>query len=667
MRTPRAGLVVLAALVLPIPLSPCASAREANGAPVVVPSLRQWDGGTGALTLTSASRVVAAAENARALAQRAADDIAADGGPRLAAVVGTPEPGDVALRLDAPDAGAEGYRLEVTDRVTIRAREAAGAFYGTRTLLQMLRADPARRSVARGRAEDGPRFSDRGQMLDVGRKHFPIAYLKAQIQRMGWYKLNRFHLHLNDWNGFRVQSDRFPGLAAPESYTKAEIRDLQEYAARHHVTIVPEIDLPAHAVAISRYDPGFAFACRSMSYPSLSLWEGADRGGWTLDVTRPRTRAFVKTLLDEMIPLFRGREFHIGGDEVPPPRDQDRCPELVAYQKARGYPYAADVFVEFMNDLNAQVRAHGKTAQAWTGWDEGQKTSIVPDKDIQIVDWKASVVDRAEAGYQMVGAQDGVLYVAPGWARQTAGLYGRSDPKDVYEKYAFPEHPNIRGYRLARWSDRAHEESPAWFDFWARRSLQALADRTWGGPRETGLPAFLDRVDRVGDAPPGAPTLLSQTGWRVVSVSGQETVLQDGAARNAIDNDPATLWHTPWLGRSLPAEIVIDLGASRSLGGWRHQPRQDGVNGRVARYELQVSDDPDRWGEPVASGAFPDDELDRPVAFSRPVTGRYVRLRVLAEHGPTGAYASMAEIDLWTAGSDGRRDAPSEAPSVGSP
>lgn len=151
------------------------------------------------------------------------------------------------------------------------------------------------------------------------------------------------------------------------------------------------------------------------------------------------------------------------------------------------------------------------------------------------------------------------------------------------------------------------------------------------------------------DPVPAGSTPVPSTNWSLLSADSQETAAENGAARNAFDGDPATIWHTAWstgTPAALPHEIRIDLGARHALDSLGHLPRQDGgVNGRIGRYEVYVSDSPTDWGSPVATGTLP----DTPAATSIPLpnaTGRYVRVRALAEAGGRGPWTSVAELTL---------------------
>ncbi|TDD67738.1 hypothetical protein E1262_18075 [Jiangella aurantiaca] len=649
---PLAGLLVSAA---PAPAEP------GNPAPVTVPAIRHWTGGAGSWELVPGSRIVVDPRDSRELhplARLLADELAEQEGiPRPRIVSAPARPHDIRLDLDAGlagDVGDEGYRLEVGETVTIAAGARDGAFYGTRTLLQALRTSDAAGMVARGTAVDWPTFADRGQMLDVGRKYFPVDYLKQQIRQQAWFKLNTFHLHLSDWNGFRVESELYPEIVSPQHYTKAELRDLEAYAATYGVTIVPEIDLPGHAAAISAARPDLAFQCETMSRPNNS-WEGSDRGGWTLDYTKPATREFSRRLVAEVAAIFDSPYLHIGTDEVPLRPAQEACPELAAYQHERGYPYVGDVLVEYITELDEMVYAAGKTTQLWQWWDFQQPTSIDPPTRVVVNEWLSPPAGRVAQGYRTIGVQDGPLYVSPGFGA-APGSYGFFDVRTTYRDYPFWDIDGVLGYHVARWSDRTQQLPVGWVDYFARRPLAVVADRTWAAPGGDVRP-FLDRFDRVGDANPvgtpdpadlaseiGANTgMLSQAGW-TASASDEETAGEDGRAVNAVDNDPYTHWHSRY-DTPLPHRLDVDLGAVQRIAGVRYMPRQDGgVNGKVRDFEVLVSADGSDW-RTVASGTFAEDRTEFIVPFAA-TEARHVALRVLSEYGVSNRFAAVAEFDV---------------------
>lgn len=631
-----------------LPTGTAQAAGPTNAAPAVLPSIRDWHGGSGDWRLESASRIVVDPRDAKSIRETAAtfhSDLAAETGRAVPVVTDSdPRPGDLFLTAHTTDTqlGAEGYRLDIGQVLTIAAPTDTGVFHGTQTVEQILKADRNRSRVPQGTARDWPDFGERAQMLDVGRKYYPMSYLESQIRMMAWEKLNTFHLHFSDWEGFRIQVDRFPGLASPQSYSKADIRELQDYARRYHVTIIPEIDLPAHAVAITKYDPTLRFSCHSLDY---GRWTGGEQGGWTLNIASEHTRSFVHDLLAEVVPMFDSPYFHVGGDEYPYDADKAACPELVDYQHQRGFAYPGDVFVDFFNTLNAQIRSYGKTTEMWEWWNfNGQQTSIQPDKNIVVDSWVGNDPGALAAkGYRVVGTPENTLYVSAGFG-QHLGQYGYVDIRNVYENYPFPHPSGVIGYRVSRWSDRAEQQSPEWFDFFAHRPLQVLAERLWGGPRSASVWQFLARADGIGDPPPSQLTGIPKTGIHVSSVDSQETSAENDAAANAIDDNPYTIWHTAYSDgvAPLPHHLTLDLGAAYRLAGLRYLPRQDGgTNGRVAGYEIAISDDGSDWAN-VASGTFADDQTEKEVDFG-PATARYVRLTATSSTNGA-AFTSAAEL-----------------------
>lgn len=610
------------------------TATPQSSAPAVLPSLRQWTGRAGSFALTPRSRIVVESNALRATATTFRDDLELETGHRLRVVTGMGHAGDVVLTLDHDTSlGAEGYRLDSNQQLKISAPTDTGVFYGTQTLEQMLKADPHRARVPHGSASDSPNFGERAQMLDVGRKFYPISYLRSQIRTMAWEKLNTFHLHLSDWEGFRINLPQFPGLAAAESYTPAQLRDLQAYANRYHVTIIPEVDLPSHATTFTHWDPTLRFSCHSLDY---SHWPGAQYGGWVMNITTPHTRAFVHDLLAAVIPIFDSKVFHIGGDEYPYDADQAACPELVAYQHQRGFAYTGDVFTDFFNTLDAQVRSYGKTTEMWEWWDfNNQKTSIQPNKDIIIDSWvNNDPSGLAAQGYRVVGTPEMALYVSAGFG-QKPGDYGYVDVQNVYENYPF-EHPaGVLGYRVSRWSDKAETQSPQWLDFFARRPLQILAERTWGGPRSSSVWQFFGRADAIGDPPPSQLTGIAKSAISVTSLDGTAA----GAARTMLDDNPYTKVDTTG---ALPQGMTLDLGVPTRLAGLRYEPPQDGTTtGRIAGYRVEVASSPGRW-RLAAAGTFNGDQTEKEVDFA-PTHARWLRLVALST-SDGGNTVSTAEL-----------------------
>jgi Glycosyl hydrolase family 20, catalytic domain/Glycosyl hydrolase family 20, domain 2/NPCBM-associated, NEW3 domain of alpha-galactosidase len=465
-----------------------AAAME-NPAPDVIPGIREWTGGSGSFELGASSRIVADSNAVVDEAQTLRDDMEAVTGLDLKLVTDkNPHPGDLFLsdRGAPPELGSEGYTLDIGDRVELRGGSGAGVFYGTQTVLQMLRATPGHRTLPRGTARDWPRFRERGYLLDVGRKYWSPDYIVQTIREMAYLKLNTVQLHFSDDNAFRLVSDRFPYLAAPLAYTKADIARFEAAARRYHVTIIPEIEMPAHAGAILKVRPDFRIDCLNF--------------GTTLDVTRPKVRDFTAALIREFAPLFSGPEFHIATDEYPMRIDQERCPLLVSYAQAHGLGSTADVFVNFINEMNSVVRSLGKRMVIWNWWDVNQNPTIAPDRTIKVETWTSPATGQNEdfgpqrylnLGYDVVASPGDILYVTPG-SRLLP------DSRFIYEEWVPLEDPRLWGYQISVWADNAITQTDSAFDAYLRRPREAMADRVWGGPRRGTVADLFARADAIG-------------------------------------------------------------------------------------------------------------------------------------------------------------------------
>lgn len=273
------------------------------------------------------------------------------------------------LRVDPTAGPTEGYRLHIADIAEVTGADAAGLFYGIRTLLQLLREDDAGWGWQRVRIEDAPRFAYRGMMLDVARHFFPVDEVEAVIDRAADLKLNHLHLHLSDDQGWRLHIDSWPLLSQKASalsangdpggwYSKDDYRRIVAYAASKHVTVVPEIDLPGHTHAIGVAYPELVEA-PVMNDQLLSdaarLGQalpiaGEPYTGWgvghsSVRIREERTWGFIRDVLTELAELTPGPYLHIGGDESLGTDEAD--------------------FAYFMARATRLVRQLGKTPITW--------------------------------------------------------------------------------------------------------------------------------------------------------------------------------------------------------------------------------------------------------------------------------------------------------------
>ncbi|GAA4312523.1 hypothetical protein GCM10023143_22250 [Compostibacter hankyongensis] len=337
--------------------------------------------------------------------------------------------------------GTEGYRLDVSaDKILITANQPVGLFYGLQTLLQLLPA--SQDAVAAGTAQtapwtvpgvsimDYPRFGWRGLMLDVSRHFFSKEFVKKYIDEMARYKYNVFHWHLTDDNGWRIEIPGLPRLtqvgawrvprtgrwgsftwAAPGEkasdggyYTTQDIKDIVEYARSRFVTIVPEIDVPAHSLALIAAYPNLS--CTGLPYqvPPQYAEPGVDN---VLCVANDSTWLMLDKIFTQVAALFPGKYIHVGGDEanrsfwMKDPRDQ-------ALMKKEGITAAAGLQSFFESRLEKLIHAKGKSM---LGWDEILEGGLPPDATV--MSWRgiAGGIEAAKQGHHVVMTPTGFCYL----------------------------------------------------------------------------------------------------------------------------------------------------------------------------------------------------------------------------------------------------------------
>jgi len=411
----------------------------------------------------------------------------------------------------------EGYEITIDARsVHVSAREPQGLFYGSVTLWQLLTQETTRVStieVPALRIVDRPRFAWRGAMLDSARHYQPPEFIKRFIDQLALLKLNTFHWHLTDDQGWRIEIKRYPrltevgawrrpaGAAGTDAngqpvryggyYTQDEIRDIVRYAAERHVTIVPEIDMPGHMQA--------AIA----AYPQLGSLGDAppvspDWGvhSYILNVDES-TQTFVDNVLDEVIALFPGPYIHIGGDEAvkdqwkSSPRVQARMHELgIADENAlQGW---------FVARLEKTLAAHGRRL---VGWDEILEGDVPPNAIVMSWQGAKGGIEAAHEGHDVVMAPSPDLYLDHLQSDAADEAPGRPDVRTLKDIYAFEPVPpgmsdaaaaHVLGAQANLWTE--HMRTPERVENAAFPRLDALAEVLWSAPPSHDWHSFATRL-----------------------------------------------------------------------------------------------------------------------------------------------------------------------------
>ncbi|MDE2087449.1 MAG: beta-N-acetylhexosaminidase, partial [Xanthomonadaceae bacterium] len=297
----------------------------ATAAVSIIPQPQHLQREPGSYRLDARTRVEAPNDaRGREIAAFLRDAIRAQTGVAVREGVGTHA---IELKLDPAVQGEEAYRLAVTpEQVTISASTDKGLFWGVQTLRQLLplsKAAPV--EIPDVRIEDAPAYAWRGVMLDVSRHFYPVSFIEKQLDLLSYYKINTFHWHLTDDQGWRIQIKRYPKLTRVGAwrteadgtryggfYTQAQIRAVVDYARLRNITVIPEIEMPGHSVAAIAAYP--ELSCDKKQVAVTTAW-GVHKN---IDcVGDEGTFSFLEHVLDEVLPLFPSPYVHIGGDETP--------------------------------------------------------------------------------------------------------------------------------------------------------------------------------------------------------------------------------------------------------------------------------------------------------------------------------------------------------------
>jgi hexosaminidase len=373
----------------------------------------------------------------------------------------------------------ESYVLEVTATgAKLTAPTPLGTMHGLQTFLQLVNVSPDGFAAPTVTIQDQPRFPWRGLMMDSGRHFIPLDIIRRNLDGMEAVKMNVFHWHVSENQGFRIESRKFPKLHELGSdglyYTQDEIRDLIAYARDRGIRVVPEFDMPGHSTAWFVGHPELASG--KGPYEIERRWGIFDPA---MDPTNEKVYKLLDELIGEMARIFPDHFFHIGGDEVNG-KEWDANPKIQAYMKDHGIKNNDALQAYFSGRVQKLVVKHGKTV---VGWDE----VLVPGvpKDIVIQSWRgqASLALAAKQGYR--GILSNGFYLDLGWP---AARHYAADPLGGDAANLSPEEKQrILGGESCMWAEYVNPEN---LDsrIWPRNA--AIAERLWS-PQEVRDPASM--------------------------------------------------------------------------------------------------------------------------------------------------------------------------------
>ncbi|WP_051209840.1 beta-N-acetylhexosaminidase [Gelidibacter mesophilus] len=406
----------------------------------------------------------------------------------------------------------EAYTLDLNPStgVTIEGASRNGVFWATRTLLQLT--ENHKNAIPSGLITDYPDYPNRGFMLDVGRKFFTIDYLRDYVKILSYYKMNEFHVHLNDnafksysdndWSktyaAFRLESDIYPGLAAEDGhYTKEQFRNLQRLGMQYGVNVIPEIDIPAHALAFTRYNPELK-ASAPYADDHLDILN---------DEKLPVIYDFFDRLFDEYIkgdnPVFIGPDVHIGTDEY------------IKEGKGRDVDnHQAKRFREFTNHYLNYIADSGKTPRLWGGLEwlkDDPLTEVKPVGNAIMNAWSKDWVNAEKMlddGFEIISTPDTWLYIVPtaGYYRDFLDIqwiYSNYRPEKVNTVLTLPDfQQGLLGSTFAVWNDvSGNGISQLDVHYRTMPAVKALGTKNWKVAPSKTFEAYQLLADTSSDGP----------------------------------------------------------------------------------------------------------------------------------------------------------------------
>ncbi len=480
--------------------------------------------GASPFVLTSKTKISAEGAEAETIAKFLAAKLGSSTGYSLTTEQGTS--GDIRLSIVVghEGLGPEGYTLKVTsDGIDIVGQDAEGLFWGIQTLLQLLPAEiESKTAIANAlwtiptvEIRDEPAFAYRGMLIDVCRHFATVDEMKAHIDLLSMFKLNRLHWHLTEDQGWRIEIKKYPRLTevgsrrtefdgteyGPFFYTQEQIKEIVAYATERHVTIIPEIELPGHAMgAIAAYPELSCFpkTQKGSDYAVRNIW------GVELDVYCPgkeHTFQFLSDVIDEVAPLFPGEYFHIGGDECPKDRWKI-CPDCQRRIKEEGLKDEYELQSYTIRRAQEMLAKHGKKL---VGWEEILEGGLAPSATVMSWIGEESGIKSANMGHDVIMTPgSGGLYIDhyQGDSKiEPVAICCYSPLSKVYDYYPVPaaiaedKRHHILGAQVNVWAEYLFTDAQRQYMSYPR--AMALAEAVWTPREKKNFDDFSRRINNA--------------------------------------------------------------------------------------------------------------------------------------------------------------------------
>lgn len=476
--------------------------------------------------------------------------------------------GGILLQLGLANENPEAYQLKVdVGQVVIKAPSEAGVFYGIQTLRKAVDvAEGANIELPAVEINDQPRFGYRGMMLDVGRHFFSMDEIKTYIDMMALHNINRFHWHLSEDQGWRIEIKKYPKLTEIGSqrketvighnsgkydgkpyggfYTQEQAKEIVAYAAERYITVIPEIDLPGHMQAALASYP--ELGCTGGPYEVWTQWGVSDN---VLCAGNDQTIQFIKDVLAEIVEIFPSEYIHVGGDECPKDKWKT-CPKCQARIKALGLKSDAKHTKEerlqsyVIHEAEAFLNSKGRKM---IGWDETLEGGLAPNATVMSWQGEAGGIEAAKQHHDVIMTPNTYLYFDYYQSKDTEtepiAIGGYLPMERVYSYEPMPkgltteEQKHIVGVQANLWTEYMPEFKQVQYMVLPR--MAALCESQWCAPEKKNYDAFLQRVSRLVD-------IYAKNGWNYAThifdvmldlTPNAETGTLDVTART-IDNAP---------------------------------------------------------------------------------------------------------------------------------
>jgi len=507
-------LVRLAGMLLALTFASCGQQPMEEVSIIPVPLKAEWQGGAFVID-GQTSLWVDAPEADKQILQ----DYLAASPLKLAVATELPSSNVIVLKQVSELPGvqrAEGYVLTATDKVVeVQATTGAGLFYGVQTLLQMA-GDNNR--VAIGTITDEPRFEYRGMMLDVSRHFFGLDFVKKQIDAMAYYKLNRLHIHLTDAAGWRIEIKKYPRLtnfaawrtgktwkewwngdrkyveegsegAEGGYFTQDQCREIVEYAKKHYITVIPEIEMPSHSEEVLTAYP--ELSCTHVPYKQADFCVGNEK-----------TFEFLENVLLEVMEIFPSEYIHVGGDEASK-QSWKTCPLCQARMKKEGLKDVDELQSYLIERMEKFLNKHGRNL---LGWDEILEGGLAPNATV--MSWRGveGGLKAIEGGHRAIMTPGAYCYFdsyqdAP--HTQPEAIGGYLPLKKVYSYDPIPETftPEqaklMYGVQANLWAE--YIPTPEHLEYMIYPRILALAEVAWSAVANKNYDDFHGRALKAVD------------------------------------------------------------------------------------------------------------------------------------------------------------------------